>query len=148
LILLITLLLVLRRSRRKAAPTPAASGYGYGQYNPYSMPLPGYGAPLPPSTGGPGAAPTPAELLDVSRRTMSGQPTPGQSSSTAVATAAPFAQRDPSLPPPSGAWASPQQLPAPPPPVDQGMCVNGHSMPAGEIYCGICGAPRRTNSGR
>jgi S1-C subfamily serine protease len=142
--LLIVLLIVLRRSRR-APVTALPAGYGY--YNPYSMPLPGYGAPLPPITGG-ANAPTPAELLDVTKRPLTWQTPPGQASfasGAAVATAPVVPQEQARAG--SGAWST-FQLPVPPPPsgVEQGMCVNGHHMPAGEVYCGICGAARRRSA--
>jgi hypothetical protein len=136
--LLIVLLIVLRGSRR--APVTALPT-GYGQYNPYSMPLPGYGAPLPPITGG-ASAPTPAELLDVTNRPLTWQAAPAQVPFASGAAVAAVVPHDPA-PAGSGAWSM-FQVPIPPPPVgvEQGMCVNGHHMPAGEVYCGICGAPR------
>src|SRR5579872_2417201 len=39
-------------------------------------------------------------------------------------------------------WSAPQNSPGRAAEQERGTCTNGHSMPPGEIYCAMCGAPR------
>ena len=130
-----------RLARPQIATAQALYGYPYAPYTPYtpygyapntsSFPSPpvappppalgnGYGAAFPTNPASSGASFTPIEP------SRSAPPTGGFSAPVAQQTAPPAV--------PSAA------TPTPAPPL--GVCVNGHDMAVGEIYCAVCGAQR------
>ena len=103
---------------------------------------------IPLSGGGSGEAPMPTSVgVGTARAPQAAPSFPGQYApqpySAPVTSASGGLLRTP--PVTYGALGAPAESTIPlqlQRPTATGLCVNGHSMPPNEVYCGICGAPR------
>jgi hypothetical protein len=117
--------------------------------NGLQSPPPPPGTPLSGNGAGTVGTPTPSPVaVGAAPTPQAAPPYPGQyAPQPYAASATPAGGGQPWIAPGTfGALGVPAESTTPlQRPMVTNSCVNGHSMPPNEVYCGICGAPRNVN---